>query len=331
MSNTPNINLSQNKEAYPLHSKLPFVIILLVLSLVLLYNMNSPAEAIRETIPSAQLYEIPKAGLYTAEYIPDYASPSYTIADLNSLSQLSRYIYATDKKTGMTEEMFNIPLLLSKDVTVKKDMSQPKVLIFHTHGHEMFADSKDTSDGIIGAGNKLADILENQYGVKVLHITEFFDVENGKLQRDGAYERMEVYISKVLEANPTIELVIDLHRDGVSEGVHLVKNINGKPYAKFMFFNGLCKKWDNGVLKDTAGLSNPYIEDNLALSLKMQLAADSAYPGLARKIYLNAYRYSLHFKPKSMLIELGAQTNTKEEILNSVDVLAEIINTVILR
>ena len=62
----------------------------------------------------------------------------------------------------------------------------------------------------------------------------------------------------------------------------------------------------------------------------MQLAMNELHPNLTRKIYLNAYRYSLHMKDKSMLIELGAQTNTVEEINNSIERIAEVIGRVCL-
>ena len=189
----------------------------------------------------------------------------------------------------------------------------------------MFADSKDMSDGIIGAGNRLAKDLEEKYGIKCLHITDSFDTVNGKVQRDGAYERAEPVIKKVLAENPSIELVIDLHRDGVNPNLHLVTTDNGQQCAKVMFFNGLCKKQTNGKLQNIPGLSNPYIKTNLALSFRMQQKMNELYPNLTRKIYLNAYRYSLHMKDKSMLIELGAQTNTIEEINNSIDRLAKTI------
>ena len=102
--------------------------------------------------------------------------------------------------------------------------------------------------------------------------------------------------------------------------------MDGENCAKIMFFNGLCQKvGSDGVLRPAEGLENPYITENLALSLKAQMTANNLYPGLTRKIYLNAYRYSLHMKPMSMLIELGAQTNTEEEVRNSVIRLARIL------
>ena len=77
-------------------------------------------------------------------------------------------------------------------------------------------------------------------------------------------------------------------------------------------------------------LYNPYIQDNLAFSLQMQLASERMYPGFARHIYLRAYRYNLHLLPKSLLIEAGAQTNTVEEMKNAMEVVADTLCEVIL-
>ena len=62
---------------------------------------------------------------------------------------------------------------------------------------------------------------------------------NGKGQITGAYERMEPPIRKILAEHPSIEVCIDLHRDGVGDSTRLVTNINGRPCAQVMFFNGL--------------------------------------------------------------------------------------------
>ena len=62
----------------------------------------------------------------------------------------------------------------------------------------------------------------------------------------------------------------------------------------------------------------------------MQILANKLYPGLNRKIYVNAYRYSLNMLPKSLLIEVGAQTNSKQEALNAIDFLADILAKVLL-
>ena len=89
---------------------------------------------------------------------------------------------------------------------------------------------------------------------------------------------------------------------------------------------GLSRTKDNG---DIAYLPNPYIQDNLAFSLQMKLAAEQMYPGFTRRIFLRGYRYSLHMRPKSLLIEAGAQTNTVEEMRNAMELLAVTLQKVI--
>lgn len=75
-----------------------------------------------------------------------------------------------------------------------------------------------------------------------------YDLINGELDRSKAYDMAKPDIQKILEENPTIEVVIDLHRDGVNEGTHLVTEVNGKQTAQIMFFNGLSKTRANGEI-----------------------------------------------------------------------------------
>ena len=53
------------------------------------------------------------------------------------------------------------------------------------------------------------------------------------------------------------------------------------------------------------------------------------YPGFTRKIYLKSYRYNMHLCPKSLLIEVGAQTNTLQEAVNAMDPLAQVLDKVL--
>ena len=238
------------------------------------------------------------------------SSQKIDFTKLNDLATLKKNFYIVDKKT-------------------KKNGDFPKVLIFHTHSHEMFKDSNPNNlfEGIVGAGERLKQRLEEK-GIKCIHNTDRFDVVNGKTQITGAYERMEPTIRKILSDNPSIEVVIDMHRDGIDESKKLVKNINGKPTAQVMFFNGLCHILQDGKLTETEGLTNAYLHTNLAFSFALQSKSKELFPNFSRGIYLNAYRYSLHLSPKSTLIEVGAQNNTKEEIFNAIDLLAEVISEV---
>lgn len=254
----------------------------------------------------------------------------YDMNQLKDLNYLKNTFYIVDSRTEFTAANFNAEQFLSKNMTIDTKGDQPKVLIFHTHSCEAFSDSEpgNIHQGIVEIGAMLTDTLENKYGIKTMHHTGRYDYVNGAEQRLGAYERMEPAIQKILDENPSIEVAIDLHRDGVPETTHLVKNIDGKPTAQIMFFNGLCHYISNGKLVQTD--QNPYLADNLALSFQMQLKSKELYPEFTRKIYLHAYRFSLHMRPRSLLIELGAQTNTFEEAKNSVEPLAKILASVLL-
>ncbi|MBU9738365.1 stage II sporulation protein P [Lachnospiraceae bacterium ASD3451] len=247
---------------------------------------------------------------------------------LNDYDYLINNFYVVDKTTTITSSQLNASQLLQENMGIAQDNSVPQILIYHTHSQESFVDSipGDPSTTIVGVGEYLTTLLRDKYHFNVIHHTEVYDMIDGKLDRSKAYALAETSIAQILADNPSIEVVIDLHRDGVAEGTHLVTNINGKDTAQFMFFNGLSRTTKIG---DISYLPNPYIQDNLAFSLQCQLKAAQYYPGVARKIYLKGYRYNMHFKPRSLLVECGAQTNTLQEEKNAMEPLADILHKVL--
>ena len=232
--------------------------------------------------------------------------------------------YTVDGVTMAVPELFDKEVLSGMDMTIKTSNDSPQILIYHTHSQEAFADSVpgniDTT--IVGAGELLANILEKEYGYNVIHHMGEYDVPD----RDYAYSKSLPAIEQLLAENPSIEVVIDLHRDGVKETTHLVTDIGGKKTAQIMFFNGLSYTRKNGAI---GYLENKNLQENLAFSFQMQMTALEYYPGLTRKNYLNAYRYNMHLRGKSLLVELGAQTNTVEEIKNAIGPLAHILDMVL--
>ena len=239
-----------------------------------------------------------------------------------------RNFYTVDSTTSITSEQLNAPALVQMDLRMKTGNDQPQILIYHTHSQEEFIDSVsgDASTTIVGVGSYLAQILKEDYGYNVIHVTDTFDIVDGKLDRNQAYSYAQERISQVLEENPSIEVIIDLHRDGVADDQRLVTDLNGKQTAKVMFFNGLSRTRQN---VEISYLPNPYIQDNLAFSLQMMLACEKYYPDFARTIYLRGYRYNLHLRPKTLLVECGAQTNTVEEEMNAMEPLADVLNKVL--
>lgn len=247
---------------------------------------------------------------------------------LKNYAYLRSHFYTVDQTTKTDAKELDAGKLLKKNMKIRKDGSKPKILIYHTHSQEAFKDSKagDKKTSIVGMGDILTKELNDTYRIPTMHHEGVYDLIGGKMDRSRAYQLAEVKVRKILKKYPSIEAVIDLHRDGVGNNTHLVTSIDGKKTGQIMFFNGLSRTKKNG---DIAYLKNPYIQDNLAFSMQMQLAATKKYPGFTRRIYLKSYRYNMHLMPKYLLIEAGAQTNTVKEMQRSMKVLADLLDAVV--
>ena len=246
----------------------------------------------------------------------------YDRQDLNDYNFCQQF-YTVTSITSLTKEIFRPSEFLDKDMKITHDSSSPQILIFHTHSQEKFADSTDDdSTSILGVGDYLTELLTGK-GYNVIHDRSVYDYVDGKLDRSKSYTYAEQGIESILESNPSIEVVIDLHRDGVADTTHLVTEVDGRQMAKIMFFNGISY---SNVKGNINYLYNPYRDDNLAMSLQMHLIGEAYYPGFLRRNYINAYRYCLHERAKSMLIEAGAQTNTFEEVKNAMEPLADMLD-----
>jgi len=238
------------------------------------------------------------------------------------------HFYIVDSTTSVKRKLFPVERLLKRDMKLPVQNGKKQILIYHTHGaSESFSDSRSgkVADGVIGVGEKLAKELEkNGYGV--IHDTTKYDWMDGKIDRSKAYNVSLAGVQKQLEKNPDIQVIIDLHRDSVGKNRHTYTTIDGKRTAIAMFFNGMSRTATNGNIKY---LKNPNKQTNLAFSLQLQAQAALKYPGFTRKIYVKGYRYNLHYRGRSLLVEVGAQNNTLSEAKASMSLLAELLNNVL--
>ena len=298
---------------------------------VLLEDMaGENSEAVRKAQEDSEIAETEsEAG---TEYVETLAGvPTgeiYSEKALMDYDFLLGHFYTVDPTTLANNKLINGTDLLQKDLTIDLDGAEPKILIYHTHSQEGYADSEagNADDTVVGVGEQLKKVLEEKYHVAVCHDLSVYDMQDGKEDRNKAYSQAAVAVQNLLDEHPSIEVTIDLHRDGVPDNVHLATEINGKKTAKIMFLNGLCRN-SNGDVNDFA--QNPNLSDNLAFSLQLQLKAKAYFPELVRHIYLRAYRYNLHFKPRSLLVEVGAQNNTVAEAKNAMEPLADILYAVL--
>lgn len=260
----------------------------------------------------------------SSEFVRHEKQTNLALEALNDYETLIRQFYTVDANTTAGSDQLDIGRFLEEDMSVSKEGAGPQILIYHTHSQEAFADSApgDASQTIMGVGERLASILTEEYGYQVLHHLGQYDLES----RNDSYAVALTDLEEILRAYPSIEVVIDLHRDEMPAGTRLAMDLDGRPTARFMFFNGLSRTKKTGSI---AYLYNENLGGNLAFSFRMQKAAMEYYPNLTRKIYLKGYRYNMHLRPKSLLIELGAQNNTLEEAMNACDPLAHILDLVL--
>lgn len=273
-------------------------------------------ETVQDTVDTFEIF------LTSSDFIPiSQKQKEYDWSTYTDMAAVRKEFFAIDATTDIDDERINPQILLEKDISLSEGNGGPQILIYHTHSQETFVDSipGDPNTSIMGAGEYLAGLLHDTYGYEVLHHTGEYDVES----RDYAYSNALPNIEAVLAEYPSIEVVIDLHRDAVAEDKKLVSQQNGKTAAQVMFFNGLSYTKKQG---DIAYLENPYIDDNLAFSFQMQVLCNEYYPGITRRIYLKGYRYNMHLCPKTLLIELGAQTNTCDEVKNTLDIVAHVLD-----
>lgn len=243
---------------------------------------------------------------------------------LRDVNFLVRNFYFVDSSTAVTDSLFDGNKLAGSDMTIKQGNDAPQILIYHTHSQEKYTDSRPgvEEDTVVGIGSYLTQILEEEYGYNVIHDKTYYDVIGGKNGYNLSYSEAEKGLKKMLEKYPTIEVMLDLHRNS---GKAKTVSINGEETAQIMLFNGLCRD-QSGPLTN---LDNPYLQDNLAFSLQLQIKSLELYPGLFRKNYLKSYRYNMHFRPKSLLMELGTENNTLQSAKNAMKPFAMILDQVL--
>lgn len=284
---------------------------------------DAAQDAAQDTAENA-VQDAAAPGLVGENIASKISGQTLIIEKLADYDYLMKSFYSVHPTTTAGRDLMSAEKFLNMDFSLEKK-AKPQILIYHTHSQEEFADYPENPEAtIVGVGTYLTELLEAK-GYQVIHDTSVYDLHDGKLDRSKAYTYALDGISGILQKNPSIEVVLDVHRDGVKEGVRLVKEINGKPTAQIMFFNGTSQTPDGPI----EYLPNPNRDFNLGFSFQMQLKAAEDYPGYTRKIYLKGLRYNEHVRARAALIEVGAQTNTYEEAKNAMEPLADILDQVL--
>lgn len=222
----------------------------------------------------------------------------------------------------------DVPSLLDTQLNFTMDQENPSILIMHTHTSEAYVESPgarstDNSKNVARVGTVIAQQLESQ-GFRVIH-----DVtRNDYPAYNGSYTKALAGIKAQIDQNPTIQVVLDVHRDYAEqtadgEAVQLkpVATVDGKQVAQVMFVIGT----------DGLGLDHPNWKHNLAFAVQIQEELNKISPKIARPINIRRERFNQHMTQGSMIIEVGTAGNTLEECENAGVYIGKAIGAVLKR
>ena len=221
----------------------------------------------------------------------------------------------------------NVKNLLTQKLKWDLTGEKPTVLIIHSHATEAYtktADSQyenyaayrtlDEKYNMVSIGDELARLLEDQ-GIKVIHDRTAHDY----LDYDNAYEKARKTIQQYIKDNPSLKMILDLHRDSAEDGNGgqwaAKTTIDGKDAAQLMLVVGT-----NG-----SGQPHPNWQTNLSIAEKMAVLLERENPGVCRPIQVRYKHYNQDLCPGSLIVEVGAAGNTHQEAMNSMSALAEAI------
>lgn len=208
-----------------------------------------------------------------------------------------------------------------------------KVLIMHTHATESYTPSamydfdngfdyrsNDDDYNVVLLGGIIADIL-NENGIETLHDTYHYDYPSTIDSYDRSLEAAENYV----EEYPTIEIIIDVHRDAFEDYsgnyVAVDTEINGETVAQLLLLVGT----------NQAGFYYPDWEYNLNFAANLQNYIENQCTGIMRDMLIKSSRYNQHVATKCLLLEIGTNANTLEQAIASAEIFGELLTEYLLQ
>lgn len=232
----------------------------------------------------------------------------------NNYFNLEKAGQVNNKTSVSISELQNESKLLP-EFKISLNLSEPQVLIYHTHTTESFEPfvrdfydasfnyrTTDETKNMVMVGNEIQKQLEDA-GIGVIHDTTIHDYPS----YNGAYDRSAVTIQNALDKYPSIKVILDIHRDAIcSEDIAYQPfvEIDGKEAAQIMIISGC----DDGTL------NMPNYMQNFRLASLFQQQIETDYPGLTRPILFDYRKYNQNMSTGALLFEMGSHGNTLEQV-----------------
>lgn len=259
----------------------------------------------------------PSSEAFSPDFVesPPASAPAETLPEKPTFSEseVPEITYAANKNPDMTA-------LLTQPLEWELYADAPTVLILHTHSTESYTqkgeDYVESSSwrtlseeyNMLSIGAEVAAML-NQAGISTIQDRQLHDYPS----YNGSYVDARKSIQAVLEEYPTIQLVLDLHRDasgGEGGQLRTLAQVNGEDSAQLMV---------------VLGTNYKTYEENLSLGLKLHVQLQRQNPGIMRPLQLRSQRFNQDLCPGALLIEVGAAGNSHKEAMIAAGQLAKAI------
>ena len=191
----------------------------------------------------------------------------------------------------------------------------PIIYIYNSHQHETYDGDPNNKSDVIMVSKLLKEKLKENNIDSVVEESSVMDFINASgISYNKFYGTTRIFIENIKKEYPNIKYFIDVHRDGVEKNLSTI-TIDEKNYAKLLF---------------VIASSNPNYLDNESEAKKISDKVNQKYNGLSRGIFHRndgtPNLYNQDISRYALLIEVGANENTTDEVKNTVEVLGNAIS-----
>ena len=265
----------------------------------------------------------------TVEPVSITPTPEEASETKNSLPENYKITNASGLKiNNATNYEVDLDEFCKKPLDFKLNLNEPEVLIIHTHttecyiGNEMTGESERTTNeayNMCHIGEIVSQTL-NSHGILTIHDKTIHDYPSYQ----GAYTRALKTIEKNLKKNPSIKVVLDIHRDAYvyADGskLRVASEIESEDVAQVMLVLGT----------DSMGLEHSNWKSNITFAAKVQNTAEIMYPTMMRPLNLRRERFNMHATKGSLLLEIGSNGNSIKEAEKSAAYIGSAIAAVLI-
>ena len=190
----------------------------------------------------------------------------------------------------------------------QSDDKKKLIAMYVTHSDESYVPT-DGTQSIEGQGGIYDVARAFRDALQVLGIDVILDESTHLPHDSGAYRRSRRTAERLLQKRP--DAIIDIHRDGIPDPEQYKAEIGGENASQVRLLVG-------------RGNQNSAVNREFAKEIKA--VADKKYPGLIKDIFIGKGNYNQDLSPNAILLEFGTHTLSKERVLASTDVMAEVVS-----